>query len=167
MQKVAGGAWGRGAAWGCWRGRRSAERVHSGQRARVGRRRVPQWRHIRGAEAGGGAGVRGGFSWAKGWGEGSRLRRRSAPARQASGGRGYRAAWKAAQAKVGRSGAQEAGRVSGRASQLCVRALGNMAPRTALPDVGAEGVVRPWCLGERRGEERGGDSWRLRLAGRG
>ena len=78
-----------------------------------------------------------------------------------------RAVRKAAQARVGRSGALEAGRVSGRASQLCLRALGNMAPRTALPGVGAEGVVRPWCLGERRGEERGGDCWRLRLAGRG
>ena len=57
--------------------------------------------------------------------------------------------------------------MSGRASQLYLRALGNMAPRTALPDEGAEGVVRPWCRGERRGEERGGDCWRLRLAGRG
>ena len=57
--------------------------------------------------------------------------------------------------------------MSGRASQLCLRALGNMAPRTALPDEGAEGVVRPWCRGERRGEERGDDCWRLRLAGRG
>ena len=72
-----------------------------------------------------------------------------------------------AQARVGRSGALEAGRVSGRASQLCLRALENMAPRTALPDVGAEGAVRPWCRRERQGEERGGDCWRLRLVGRG
>ena len=57
--------------------------------------------------------------------------------------------------------------MSGGASQLWLRALGNMAPRTALPDVGAEGAVRPWCRGERRGEERGDDCWRLRLAGRG
>ena len=68
---------------------------------------------------------------------------------------------------VGWSGAHEAGRVSGRASRLCLRALGNTASQTALLDMGAEGVVRPWCLGERRGEERGGDCWRLRLAGRG
>ena len=55
----------------------------------------------------------------------------------------------------------------GRASQLCLRALGNMALRTALPDVGAQGAVRPWCRGERRGEERGDDCWRLLLAGQG
>ena len=96
------------------------------------------------------------------WGRGSGAERRSAPARWASSGRGK---WEAR--KVGRSGALEAGSVSGRASQLYVRALGNMAPRTALRDEGAEGVVRPWCRGERRGEERGGDCWRLRLAGRG
>ena len=60
--------------------------------------------------------------------------------------------------------------MSGRASQLCLRALGNMAPRTALPDEGAEGVVRPWCRGERRGEERGvtagGCVWRGGAEGR-
>ena len=124
--------------------------MHPGQRARAGRRTEPQRRHIRGAESGGGVGARGGVSCEKGWGGGSSPRRRPAPARQASG------ASKAAQVMAGRSGAQEAGRVSGRASQLCLQALGNMAPRTALPDVGAEGVVRPWCRGERRGEERGG-----------
>ena len=101
------------------------------------------------------------------WGRGSGAERRSAPARWASSGRGKWEARKVAQARVGRSGALEAGSVSGRASQLCLRALGNMAPRTALPEKGAEGVVRPWCRGERRGEERGGDCWRLRLAGRG
>ena len=53
-------------------------------------------------------------------------------------------------------GPQEAGRVSSRTSQLCLRALGNMGPRTALPDGAAEGVVRPWCRGERRGEVPGG-----------
>ena len=100
-------------------------------------------------------------------GRGSGPERRLAPARWASSGRGKLEARKVAQARVGRSEALEAGRVSGRASQLCLRALGNMAPRTALPYVGAEGAVRPWCLGERRGEERGGDCWRLRLAGRG
>ena len=53
--------------------------------------------------------------------------------------------------------------MSGRASQLCLWALGNMGPRTALLDGAAEGVVRPWCRGERPGE----DCWRLCLAGRG
>ena len=108
------------------------------------------------AKSGGGVCVRGGVCCEKGWGGGSSPRRGPAPAQQASGGRGYRAARKAAQAMARRSGAQELGRVSGRASQLCLRASGNMAPRTALPDVGAEGVVRPWCRGERQGEQRGG-----------
>ena len=110
--------------------------------------------------------VRGGGSHGRD-GRGSRSERRSAPARWASSGRGKPEARKVAQARVGRSGALEAGRVSRRASQLCLRALGNMAPGTALPDEGAEGAVRPWCRGERRGEERGDDCWRLRLAGRG
>ena len=109
----------------------------------------------------------GGVPRAWDWGQGSGPERRSAPARWASSGRGRWEARKVAQARVGRSGALEAGRASGSASQLCLRALGNMEPRTALPDVGAEGAVRPWCRGERRGEERGGDCWRLRLAGRG
>ena len=111
--------------------------------------------------------VRGGGGGAWDWGRGSGSERRSAPARWAWSGRGRWEARKVAQARVGRSGALGAGRVSGRASQLCLRALGNMAPRTALPDVGAEGAVRPWCRGERRAEEWGADSWRLRLAGRG
>ena len=122
---------------------------------------------MRGAEAGGVAGARGGVPRAWDWGRGSGPERRSAPARWASSGRGKWEARKIAQARVRRSGALEAGRVSGRASQLCLRALGNMAPRTALLDVGAEGAGRPLCRGERRGEERGGDCWRLRLAGRG
>ena len=80
-----------------------------------------------------------------GWG--SRLERRSAPAPWASCGRGKSEARKVAQARVGRSGALEAGRVSGRASQLCLRGLGNMAPRTALPDVVGRGrcaAMVPW-----------------------
>ena len=94
------------------------------------------------------------------WGRGSGSERRSAPARWASSGRGKWEAGEVAQARVGRSGALDTGRVSGRASQLCLRALGNMAPRTALPDEGAKGAVRPWCRGERGGEERGDDCWR-------
>ena len=109
----------------------------------------------------------GGVSQAWDWGRGSGLERRSAPVRWASSGRGKWEARKVAQARVGRSGALEAGKVSGGASQLCLRELWKMAPRTALRDVGAEGAVRPWCLGERRGEERGGDCWPLRLVGRG
>ena len=122
---------------------------------------------MRGAKSGGGVCERGGAPCDKGWGGGCSPQRRPALARQASGGWGYRAASKAAQAMAGRSGAQEAGRLSGRARQLCLRALGNMASRNALPDVGAEGVVRPWCRGERPGEEQGGDCWRLGLAGLG
>ena len=66
---------------------------------------------------------------------------------------------------VGRSGAHEAGRVSGRTSHLCRRALENIGPRTALPEKVLEGVLRPWWRGERRGEVRGGDWWRLFLGG--
>ena len=112
----------------------------------------------------------GGVPRAWDWGRGSGPERRSAPARWASSGRGKWEARKVAKARVGTSGALEAGRVSGSASQLCLRALGNMAPRTALPDVGAEGAVRPWCRGERRGEERGviagGCVWRDGAEGR-
>ena len=86
------------------------------------------------------------------------------PAWQASCGRGYRPANTAAQATAGRSGAQEAGRVSGRASLLCLRALGNMGPRTALTGGAAEGIVRPWCRGELRGEVRGGGGGLLAAA---
>ena len=127
--------------------------------------RAPQGRQMRLVKSTGGVCVRWGAPSEKGWGGGSSPRRRHALARQASGGCGYRAVSKAAQAIAGRSGAQELGRVSSRASQWCLRALGNMVPRTALPDVGAEGVVRPWCRGERQGEERGGDCLGLRLAG--
>ena len=65
---------------------------------------------------------------------------------------------------VGRSGAQEAGRVSDRTRQLCRRAVGNMGPWTALPQEVLEGVVRPWWRGERRGEVREGDGIRVLLA---
>ena len=133
--------------------------------------RAPQRAAVKAYAGGGGRWCSGcaggGVPRAWDWGRGSGSERRSAPARWASGGRGKWEARKIAQARVGRSEALEAGRVSGRASQLCLRALKNMAPRTALTDVGAEGAVRPWCRGECRGEERGGDCWRLRLAGRG
>ena len=130
--------------------------------------RAPQRAAVKAYTGGGGrwcSGCRGGLPRAWDWGRGSRPERRSAPARWASSGRGKLEARKVAQARVGRSGALEAGRLSGRASQLCLRAVGTMAPRTALPDVGAKGAVRPWCLGERRGEKRGDDCWRLRLVG--
>ena len=65
----------------------------------------------------------GGGARAWDWGRGSGAERRSAPARWASSGRGKWEARKFAQARVGRSGALEAGSVSGRASQLCLRAI--------------------------------------------
>ena len=120
------GPGGRLAAGGRPRGRRSARCVHTGQCVRAGRRSVPQWRHTRGAEAGGVAGARGGGSHGRGIGDGAPGRRGGQPRR---GGRRVGGKWeerKVAQARVGRSGALEAGRVSGRASQLCLRALGNM-----------------------------------------
>ena len=46
--------------------------------------------------------------------------------------------------------------MSGSASQLCLRALGNMGPRIDLPDGMAEDVVRPWCRSERPGRCGGG-----------
>ena len=52
-------------------------------------------------------------------------------------------------------GGARGGEVSGRASRLCLRALGNMGPGTALPDGAADGGVRPWCRGERPGVARG------------
>ena len=56
---------------------------------------------------------------------------------------------------------------SGEGVGQCRRALGNMGLRTALPEEVVEGVVRPWWHGERRGDARGGDWWRLRLRGGG
>ena len=69
--------------------------------------------------------------------------------------------------------------MSGRASELCLRALGNMAPWTVLPDVGAKGlcgrgasesvgggsggVIAGGCAWQGRGESRLGRA----VAGRG
>ena len=167
MQEVSEGARGEVGGRGEAKGEK-VSRVCAHGAAREGR--APQRAAVKAYTGGGGrwwSGCAGRGPRAWDWGRGSGAERRSAPARWASSGRGKWEARKVAQARVGRSGALEAGSVSGRASQLCLRALGNMAPRTALPDEGAEGVVRPWCRGERRGEERGGDCWRLRLAGRG
>ena len=65
------------------------------------------------------------------------------------------------------SGKQAAGRGSGKAGQFSWRALGNMAPRTTLPVVVVEGIVRPWYLGSAGGGggAGGGGSWRLFLGG--
>ena len=170
MQEVSEGARGEVGGRGEAKGEK-VSRVCAHGAAREGR--APQRAAVKAYTGGGGrwwsgcAGGGGGGARGWDWGRGSGAERRSAPARWALSGRGKWEARKVAQARVVRSGALEAGGVSGRASQLCLRALGNMAPRTALPDEGAEGVVRPWCRGERRGEERGGDCWRLRLAGRG
>ena len=166
MQEVSEGARGEVGGRGEAKGEK-VSRVCAHGAVREGR--APQRAAVKAYTGGGGRWCSG---WAGGgvprawdWGRGSGQERRSAPARWASSRRGKWEARKVAQARVGRSGVLEAGGVSGKASQLCLRALGNMAPRTALPDVGAEGAVRPWCLGERRGEERGGDCWPLRLVG--
>ena len=80
MQQVAGGGWEEGGGLGVLEGE-EVRGVCALGAAREGRApQVPQWRHIRGAETGGGTGARGGVSGAKGRGEGSTLRRRSAPA---------------------------------------------------------------------------------------
>ena len=165
MQAVSEGARGEVGGWGEAKGER-VSRVCAHGAAREGR--APQRAAVKAYTGGGGRWcerVRGGGSHGRGTLHGAPGRRGGQPrrsGRRVGGGSGRRE-----RSPRQGSGALEAGRVSGRASQLCLRALGNMAPWTALPDEGAEGAVRPWCRGERRGEERGGDCWRLRMAGRG
>ena len=60
---------------------------------------------------------------------------------------------------------QHEGRWSGRATQRRRRAPEKSAPRTVLPAGSLVCVWRACCRGERRGEVRGGESWRLRSAG--
>ena len=135
--------------WAACRRSREGARGEGGGRGEAKGEKVGRVRALGAVKAytgGGGrwcSGCAGGVSRAQDRGRGSGPERRSAPARCLSCGRGKWEARKVAQARVGRLGALEAGRVSGRASQLCLRATGNMAPRTALPYVGAEGAVRP------------------------